>query len=295
MANDRDPARAHRYQPTVHWTGNLGSGTSAYRAYSRDHEIRAPGKSVLAASADPTFHGDPARWNPEELLVAALAECHLLFFLHLASAAGVVVTAYTDSPVGVMAENPDGSGQFEQVVLHPAVTVAEAGMCDRAQALHERIDALCFIARSVNFPVRCEPTVSVRDEVTPAATFGHRDAERVIAQYLAAWNETDANARVALLSACWAEGGVYVDPTVELAGAAELSRHIAAVQAARPGARLEFVSGVDFHHRVLRFLWRLVRADGTPGETCVDVAEVGPAGRLVRVVGFFGAPPPPRD
>jgi len=113
----------------------------------------------------------------------------------------------------------------------------------------------------------------------------------VVTQYMAAWNEPEAAVRRALLEQCWNDGGVYVDPNVLLTGRDALSRHIAAVQAGRPGARLEFMSGIDVHHNVVRFLWRLVRADGTCGDTSIDFGEIGPDGRLVRIIGFFGPPP----
>ena len=116
----------------------------------------------------------------------------------------------------------------------------------------------------------------------------------VVTQYMAAWNEPDTTTRDALLEQCWNDSAVYVDPKVSLAGREALSRHIATVRAGRPGARLEFVSGIDMHHNVLRFLWRLVHADGTCGDTSIDFGEVGPDGRLVKIVGFFGAPPPLR-
>ncbi|MGA3353808.1 MAG: OsmC family protein [Acidimicrobiales bacterium] len=153
----------HSYELALEWTGNGGSGTSSYRAYARDHEVRSPGKPLIAGSADPAFRGDAQRWNPEELLVASLAQCHMLWYLHLAATAGVVVTAYTDTPVGVMSEDPDGVGQFTEVLLRPAVSVAEGAMRERATALHGEAGRLCFIARSVNFPVRHEPVTVVAD------------------------------------------------------------------------------------------------------------------------------------
>jgi organic hydroperoxide reductase OsmC/OhrA len=153
-------ARAHRYTVEVTWTGNTGTGTSGYRDFSRDLEVRGDGKPVLPGSSDPTFRGDPGRYNPEELLVAALSQCHLLWFLHLAATAGVVVTGYTDHPEGTMTENADGAGEFTEVVLRPAVTVAEAGMVDAVPGLHERAHQMCFIARSVNFPVHHQPSTS---------------------------------------------------------------------------------------------------------------------------------------
>ena len=118
---------------------------------------------------------------------------------------------------------------------------------------------------------------------------------KIVTQYMAAWNEPDDTARHALLEQCWSDSGVYLDPNVSLAGRDALARHIAKVQASRPGARLEFMSGIDVHHNVVRFLWRLVRADGTCGDTSIDFGEVGPDGRLVKIVGFFGAPPSLRE
>lgn len=116
-------------------------------------------------------------------------------------------------------------------------------------------------------------------------------ALKIVKQYMAAWNEIDVSARNRLLEQCWADHGVYVDPNVELTGREALSQHIAGVQTGRPGARLEFVSGIDQHHNVLRFFWRLVRADGTTGDTSIDFGETGPDERLIKIVGFFGPPP----
>jgi organic hydroperoxide reductase OsmC/OhrA len=152
---------SHSYELSLKWTGNTGSGTASYRVYGRDHEVSATGKPVIAGSSDPAFRGDPQRWNPEELLVAALSQCHMLSYLHLAANAGVVVTAYADTPSGTMNENPDGSGEFVAVVLRPEVTVADAVMSDRATALHDDAEKLCFIARSVNFPVHHRPVTIV--------------------------------------------------------------------------------------------------------------------------------------
>ena len=115
--------------------------------------------------------------------------------------------------------------------------------------------------------------------------------KEVVTQYMAAWNEPEAATRQALLDQCWSDGGVYLDPRTSLAGRDALARHIAAIQATRPGARLEFMSGIDVHHNLVRFLWRLVRADGSLGDISIDFGEVGADGRLVGIIGFFGAPP----
>ncbi|GAA3147769.1 OsmC family protein [Planomonospora alba] len=151
--------REHRYRLTVTWTGNRGEGTAGYRNYGREHEITAPGKAPLAGSSDPAFRGDPARWNPEELLVASLSQCHMLWYLHLCSTAGVVVTGYVDEPEGTMAEEPGGAGRFSEVVLRPTVTVASPEMAAEAERLHHEVHAYCFIARSVNFPVVPKPVI----------------------------------------------------------------------------------------------------------------------------------------
>jgi organic hydroperoxide reductase OsmC/OhrA len=158
----------HRYETTVTWTGNRGEGTANFRAYARDHDVLAEGRPPIAASSDPGLRGDPERWNPELLLVAALSECHMLWHLHLCAVGGVVVEAYEDRAEGVMTTTKDGSGQFTEVVLRPVVTVADASMTEKAQALHPKAHEMCFIANSVNFPVRHEPTVEVA-EGRPAA------------------------------------------------------------------------------------------------------------------------------
>src|SRR5262245_33832919 len=115
---------AHTYEVRVAWTGNTGSGTTGYTAYQRDTVATAGAKVELPGSSDPAFRGDPDRWNPEELLLASLSQCHLLWYLHLAAEAGVVVTDYVDDPTATMAMNSDGSGQFDRAVLRPSVTVA---------------------------------------------------------------------------------------------------------------------------------------------------------------------------
>ncbi len=150
-------ARTHAYAITTTWTGNRGEGTSSYRAYGRDHDLDAAGRPTLAASSDPAFRGEADRWNPELLLVAALSDCHLLAYLHLCAVNGVVVTGYRDEATGTM-EEVSGGGRFTEVVLRPIVTVADESMIGRANALHHDAHASCFIASSVNFPVRTEPT-----------------------------------------------------------------------------------------------------------------------------------------
>src|SRR5580704_10457334 len=153
--------RKHEYKTSLRWTGNLGAGTSDYRAYARDYEITGPSKAAtLPGSSDPHFRGDATRYNPEDLLVASLSACHLLSYLHLCAVNKIVVTAYEDDATGAMAENADGSGQFTEVTLRPRVTITAESDAAKAAALHEDAGKLCFIARSVNFPVRHEPVIS---------------------------------------------------------------------------------------------------------------------------------------
>ncbi|WDZ84492.1 OsmC family protein [Micromonospora cathayae] len=154
--------RLHSYETVVTWTGDRGTGTSGYREYGRDHTVTADGPAPLAGSADPTFRGDPDRWNPEQLLLAALAQCHMLSYLALCARHGVVVTGYVDRAQGTMATQGTG-GRFTSAVLRPVVRVASAAMVEKATALHRDAHAGCFIASSVNFPVEHEPTVTADD------------------------------------------------------------------------------------------------------------------------------------
>jgi organic hydroperoxide reductase OsmC/OhrA len=154
--------RDHHYRISTRWTGNSGSGTSAYKAYSRNLEITAAGKRApIPGSSDPLFRGDPSRYNPEELLVGSLSACHMLWVLHLCADAGIVVTEYVDDAEGEMVEHPDGSGEFTRVVLRPKMKITDAGRAADAAKVHHRAHELCAMARSVNFAVACEPEIRV--------------------------------------------------------------------------------------------------------------------------------------
>ncbi len=144
--------KAHAYGACVQWTAADGAGTKSYRSYSRNHTIGTDGKPDIRASSDPAFRGDPSRYNPEELLVASLSSCHLLWYLHLCSVNGITVLEYRDDATGTMEEDDDGSARFVGVQLRPVATIA-AGDRARALELHSEAHRLCFIARSVNFPV----------------------------------------------------------------------------------------------------------------------------------------------
>jgi len=150
----------HHYKVDVAWTGNQGTGTKTYQSYGRDHEIRIEGKPAIEGSSDPMFRGDASKYNPEDMLVTALSTCHMLSYLHQAVLAGVVVTAYTDRAEGTMETTVHG-GRFTEVVLRPVVTITADSDAAKADAAHEPAHHACFIANSVNFPVRCEPRIVV--------------------------------------------------------------------------------------------------------------------------------------
>jgi organic hydroperoxide reductase OsmC/OhrA len=156
-------ANLHHYKSTTKWVGNKGQGTIDYKSYDRNHDILIDGKQTLLCSSDPSFRGDKSRQNPEELLVASLSGCHMLWYLHLCAVNGVVVTAYEDEANGVMQEQPDGSGHFLEVTLRPKVIVEDKSMFEKATTLHQDANKMCFIANSVKFPVRHEPTVTIQN------------------------------------------------------------------------------------------------------------------------------------
>jgi organic hydroperoxide reductase OsmC/OhrA len=152
----------HHYKTTTTWVGNRGQGTANYRAYDRNHDIAVEGRPDILCSSDPAFRGDTSRHNPEVLLVASLSGCHMLWYLHLCADNNIVVTEYTDEATGTMEENKDGSGQFVEVTLNPRVSVADKSMIEKANELHHKANQMCFIARSVKFPVHHKPIAVVK-------------------------------------------------------------------------------------------------------------------------------------
>ncbi|HXO77866.1 MAG TPA: OsmC family protein [Puia sp.] len=153
--------KEHHYSPQLIWTGNTGTGTANYKGYDRDHILSVTGKPEIPGSSDPSFRGNPQRYNPEELLVSSISSCHMLWYLHLCAVNGVVVVDYKDEATGMMVETADGGGYFSEVTLKPIVTITDGGMSERALSLHHDANKLCFIANSVRFPVNHEPTIRV--------------------------------------------------------------------------------------------------------------------------------------
>ncbi len=154
----------HHYKTSILWTGNRGSGTSHYTAYDRSHVISVQQKADIKGSSDPAFRGDPAKHNPEELLLASISACHMLWYLHLCADKGIVVHEYLDDALGVMAETANGGGHFTGVTLHPKVTIQAEHMRDLALSLHHKANEHCFIANSLNFKVSHAPIIVVMEQ-----------------------------------------------------------------------------------------------------------------------------------
>jgi organic hydroperoxide reductase OsmC/OhrA len=156
--------KPHRYKAEIKWTGNKGSGTDNYTHYERDFNISIGNKPIIHGSSDPAFRGDENKYNPEDLLLSAVSSCHMLWYLHLCSFAGVVVEEYTDHATGLMEERKDGSGCFTEVVLNPRVIVSLESMLPKATELHAVANQMCFIANSVNFPIKHHPEIIVSNQ-----------------------------------------------------------------------------------------------------------------------------------
>ena len=154
--------KEHLYQISLQWTGNTGQGTSSYRSYDRAYEIQVEGKPIIYGSSDPSFRGDRTKYNPEELFVASISSCHMLWYLHLCAEAEVVTLDYRDSAIGKMCETEDGGGKFTEVILKPEIAIAPQSNLERAKHLHQEAHKFCFIANSVNFPILCQPSINTK-------------------------------------------------------------------------------------------------------------------------------------
>ncbi len=152
-------SQEHQYKSHLSWTGNKGDGTLNYKAYDRDYDIIIEGKTTLSGSSDPAFRGDPTRHNPEDMLLASISSCHMLWYLHLCSVNKIVVVDYQDTSTATMIMNSDGSGQFSSATLNPVVIISQDSDREKAVQLHHEANKLCFIARSVNFPIHHNPQI----------------------------------------------------------------------------------------------------------------------------------------
>ncbi len=153
------PPKHHEYIASVEWTGNTGQGTSSYKSYQRDWRLVTKDKQVVECSNDPVLGGDPGKHNPEDMLVAALSSCHMLWYLHLCAVGGIVVTSYKDTPLAIGELERTGAGRFKSITLRPKITITAASDEKKAHAIHDDIHQYCFIARSINFPVIIDPDI----------------------------------------------------------------------------------------------------------------------------------------
>ena len=156
--------KQNHYEATITWTGNTGEGTSNARSYERDHTISVAGKPEIPGTSEVSMLGNKVRYNPEELLLASLSACHMLWYLYLCAQAGIIITAYTDAATGTMQSEADGGGRFTEVVLHPTITITGAANEEQLNALQHEANRLCFIANSCNFPVRHQPVYQLADK-----------------------------------------------------------------------------------------------------------------------------------
>lgn len=156
--------KEHQYNANLVWTGNKGSGTMDYRSYDRDFIISINGKPEISGSSDSAFMGDKAKYNPEDLLLASISSCHMLWYLHLCAKHEIIVMEYKDDALGTMVENPDGSGKFNEVVLYPQVVIADETQKELANSLHAEANKMCFIANSLNFVVKHIPTCTALNQ-----------------------------------------------------------------------------------------------------------------------------------
>lgn len=157
-------SKNHQYKTSVTWTGNKGSGTMDFRSYDRDYIVTVDGKATISGSSDSAFLGDKSKHNPEDLLLASVSSCHMLWYLHLCSKNEIVVIDYQDNAIGTMQENNDGSGKFESVTLYPQVLIANKAHLELANTLHIEANKMCFIANSLNFPVKHQPSCKAENE-----------------------------------------------------------------------------------------------------------------------------------
>lgn len=149
--------KEHHYHPVIIWTGNRGEGTKNYKAYDRDHTIEVAGKPLIPGTSEVSYLGNLSRYNPEEMLTASVSACHMLWYLHLCAVNKIIVTAYSDKAVGTMQNTPDGGGHFTDIILKPEITIEGKADEELLRQLHQQANKLCFIANSLNFPVRHEP------------------------------------------------------------------------------------------------------------------------------------------
>ncbi len=151
----------HNYKLSVKWTGNQGSGTSNYKDFERSYNIQIENKAAILGSSDPEFRGDKTKHNPEELLLASVSSCNMLWNWHLCAENKIIITDYIDIVTAVLEETEDGNGKFSSITLNPTITITEITITEKATELHKKANEFCFVANSLNFKVGHEPVFNV--------------------------------------------------------------------------------------------------------------------------------------
>ncbi|MET3025368.1 OsmC family protein [Flavobacterium sp. UW10123] len=150
----------HLFKAQLNWTSKQNEDSSK-RFYSKSHQIKIEGKSVLNVSAAKAFKGDPSLYNPEDLLLSSLVSCHMMSYLYVCSQNGIEVLEYSDNAEATLEVNLDGSGCFVEARLYPKVKISNSDKIELALELHQKANQLCFIANSCNFPVLHEASCEV--------------------------------------------------------------------------------------------------------------------------------------
>lgn len=153
--------KSHHYQSLIKWTGNKGKGTTSYTSYERSYDVIIENKPRLKGSADPAFRGKAELHNPEDLLLASISSCHMLWYLHFCSTNKITVIDYQDNATAKMVETPEGKGHFTEAVLNPEVVILEKDKISLAESLHQKANEFCFIANSCNFPIQHNPIIRI--------------------------------------------------------------------------------------------------------------------------------------
>jgi organic hydroperoxide reductase OsmC/OhrA len=141
--SDAASVELETYRATVAWDADRGD--------LRDHTITV-GEQRVAGSSAPERGGDPAKADPEKLLVAAASSCHMLWFLYFSRRERLRVVSYEDEAEGFMNER-----RFVRIVLRPAIKFDGDPDTELVSRFHDQAHEACYVANSLNCPVEVEP------------------------------------------------------------------------------------------------------------------------------------------
>lgn len=150
-----------QFKVQAKWSANDALDVSVN---GKTHHVFIDKKTPLTISAAKMFKGDETKYNPEDLLLSALSSCHMMSYFYVCAQNGIELIDYSDEAIGILELNPDGSGAFTSVALHPVVTVLKEGMIEKALDLHNEAHRLCFIANSCKFPIKHSAVIHPLDD-----------------------------------------------------------------------------------------------------------------------------------